>query len=45
LEGEARSDTRKLHPLVDEFIPTIDGENDICYTHPERLPGTYAPVA
>ncbi|ONM03607.1 NAC domain-containing protein 73 [Zea mays] len=39
LEGEARSDTRKLHPLVDEFIPTIDGENDICYTHPERLPG------
>ncbi|KAL5647264.1 hypothetical protein ACJX0J_041619, partial [Zea mays] len=39
LEGEARSDTRKLHPLVDEFIPTIDGENGICYTHPERLPG------
>ncbi|PWZ16679.1 NAC domain-containing protein 73 [Zea mays] len=40
LEGEAKSDTRKLHPLVDEFIPTIDGENGICYTHPERLPGT-----
>jgi len=43
LEGKARPDTRKLHPLVDEFIPTIDGENGICYTHPERLPGTYVP--
>jgi hypothetical protein len=41
LEGKARPDTRKLHPLVDEFIPTIDGENGICYTHPENLPGTY----
>jgi hypothetical protein len=39
LEGKARPDTRKLHPLVDEFIPTIEGENGICYTHPERLPG------
>ncbi|KAJ1264069.1 hypothetical protein BS78_09G234500 [Paspalum vaginatum] len=39
LEGKARPDSRKLHPLVDEFIPTIDGENGICYTHPERLPG------
>ncbi|XP_062232137.1 NAC domain-containing protein 73-like [Phragmites australis] len=39
LEGKARPDYRKLHPLVDEFIPTIEGENGICYTHPERLPG------
>ncbi|XP_073006622.1 NAC domain-containing protein 73-like [Typha latifolia] len=39
LEGKARPDTRKLHPLIDEFIPTIEGENGICYTHPERLPG------
>ncbi|XP_040375875.1 NAC domain-containing protein 73-like isoform X1 [Oryza brachyantha] len=39
LEGKARPDARKLHPLVDEFIPTIEGENGICYTHPERLPG------
>ncbi|CAL4894843.1 unnamed protein product [Urochloa decumbens] len=39
LEGKARPDSRKLHPLVDEFIPTIEGENGICYTHPERLPG------
>ncbi|KAK4399161.1 NAC domain-containing protein 73 [Sesamum angolense] len=39
LEAKALSDTRKLHPLIDEFIPTIDGENGICYTHPEKLPG------
>ncbi|TVU35591.1 hypothetical protein EJB05_17489, partial [Eragrostis curvula] len=39
LEGKARPDARKLHPLVDDFIPTIEGENGICYTHPERLPG------
>ncbi|KAL6609371.1 hypothetical protein ACP70R_039340 [Stipagrostis hirtigluma subsp. patula] len=39
LEGKARPDSRKLHPLVDEFIPTIEGENGICYTHPEKLPG------
>ncbi|KAE8686428.1 NAC domain-containing protein 10 [Hibiscus syriacus] len=32
-------DKHKLHPLIDEFIPTLEGENGICYTHPERLPG------
>lgn len=31
----------KSHPLIDEFIPTIDGEDGICYTHPEKLPGIY----
>jgi hypothetical protein len=40
LEGKARPDARNLHPLIDEFIPTIEGENGICYTHPERFPGT-----
>ncbi|KAJ4796828.1 NAC domain-containing protein 73 [Rhynchospora pubera] len=39
LDGKARPESRKLHPLIDEFIPTIEGENGICYTHPERLPG------
>ncbi|XP_078164758.1 NAC domain-containing protein 73-like isoform X2 [Carex rostrata] len=39
LEGKARPESRNLHPLIDEFIPTIEGENGICYTHPERLPG------
>ncbi|XP_077229549.1 NAC domain-containing protein 73-like [Tasmannia lanceolata] len=36
LEGKVGSDT---HPLIDEFIPTLQGENGICYTHPEKLPG------
>ncbi|GLT82803.1 hypothetical protein SLE2022_011420 [Rubroshorea leprosula] len=39
LEAKIMSDIRKLHPLIDEFIPTLEGENGICYTHPERLPG------
>lgn len=39
LEAKVLSDTRRLHPLIDEFIPTLEGENGICYTHPEKLPG------
>ncbi|OWM78677.1 hypothetical protein CDL15_Pgr002848 [Punica granatum] len=39
LEGKVRSDQRNLHRLIDEFIPTLEGENGICYTHPEKLPG------
>ncbi|KAG6756064.1 hypothetical protein POTOM_039483 [Populus tomentosa] len=39
LEAKVLSDKRKLHPLIDEFIPSIEGENGICYTHPENLPG------
>ncbi|XAR65388.1 hypothetical protein NMG60_11009504 [Bertholletia excelsa] len=29
----------KLHPFIDEFIPTVDEEDGICYTHPQNLPG------
>ncbi|KAA8519741.1 hypothetical protein F0562_013997 [Nyssa sinensis] len=39
LEAKVLSDTQKLHPLIDEFITTLEGENGICYTHPEKLPG------
>ncbi|CAL0303871.1 unnamed protein product [Lupinus luteus] len=39
LEAKVRYDIHKLHPLIDEFIPTLEGENGICYTHPEKLPG------
>ncbi|XP_057948937.1 NAC domain-containing protein 73-like [Malania oleifera] len=39
LEAKVLSDNHKLHPLIDEFIPTLEGENGICYTHPEKLPG------
>lgn len=35
----AASAVAPSHPLIDEFIPTIEGEDGICYTHPERLPG------
>nr|GEU78122.1 RNA-directed DNA polymerase, eukaryota, reverse transcriptase zinc-binding domain protein [Tanacetum cinerariifolium] len=31
----------KSHPLIDEFIPTIEGEDGICYTHPEKLPDSF----
>ncbi|KAL6960534.1 hypothetical protein U1Q18_038297 [Sarracenia purpurea var. burkii] len=27
------------HMFIDEFIPTVDREEGICYTHPENLPG------
>lgn len=37
---EAKDDM-KSHPLIDEFIPTIEGEDGICYTHPEKLPGNF----
>ncbi|GAB2240405.1 hypothetical protein Droror1_Dr00020923 [Drosera rotundifolia] len=39
LEAKVQGDSRKLHPLLDEFIPTLDSENGICYNHPEKLPG------
>uniref|UniRef100_A0A5B6YJU4 Putative NAC domain-containing protein 8 isoform X1 n=1 Tax=Davidia involucrata TaxID=16924 RepID=A0A5B6YJU4_DAVIN len=39
LEAKVLYNTHKLHPLIDEFIPTLEGENGICYTHPEKLPG------
>lgn len=29
----------KPHPFIDEFIPTVDKDDGICYTHPEKLPG------
>jgi hypothetical protein len=29
----------KSHPLIDDFISFLDGEDGICGTHPEKLPG------
>jgi hypothetical protein len=29
------------HVLIDDFIPTIEAAEGICYTHPENLPGTW----
>ncbi|KAK9102270.1 hypothetical protein Sjap_019524 [Stephania japonica] len=39
LEAKVEGQESKSHPLIDEFIPTIEGEDGICYTHPEKLPG------
>ncbi|XAR53400.1 hypothetical protein NMG60_11021942 [Bertholletia excelsa] len=39
LEAKVGDKESKSHPLIDEFIPTIEGEDGICYTHPEKLPG------
>lgn len=29
----------KAHSFIDEFIPTLEEEQGICYTHPKNLPG------
>ncbi|MFQ6664547.1 hypothetical protein Gotur_031619, partial [Gossypium turneri] len=29
----------KPHPFIDEFIPTLNEDQGICYTHPQNLPG------
>jgi len=39
LQGKISFDNSTPHPLIDEFIPTIEGGDGICYTHPEKLPG------
>ncbi|OWM77414.1 hypothetical protein CDL15_Pgr016811 [Punica granatum] len=38
LEAKAMEDGKRLHPLIDEFIKTREGDNGICSTHPEKLP-------
>ncbi|KAI7746408.1 hypothetical protein M8C21_033638, partial [Ambrosia artemisiifolia] len=30
---------QKPHPLIDDFIPTLDVDEGICSKHPENLPG------
>ncbi|XP_057447388.1 SUPPRESSOR OF GAMMA RESPONSE 1-like [Lotus japonicus] len=30
---------RVAHMFIHEFIPTLEGDQGICYTHPENLPG------
>lgn len=27
------------HPFINEFIPTVDENDGICYVHPKKLPG------
>ncbi|CAL5096719.1 unnamed protein product [Urochloa decumbens] len=39
LESLVKEGGSRAHPLIDDFIPTIQGDDGICYTHPENLPG------
>lgn len=32
-------DEMKPHPFINEFIPTVDESDGICYVHPRKLPG------
>lgn len=27
----------KPHPFINEFIPTIENDDGICYTHPQKI--------
>lgn len=39
LEAKCGVGDSKAHMLIDEFIPTLEGDQGICYCHPENLPG------
>lgn len=39
LAGKCGVGNSKAHILIEEFIPTLDSDEGICYTHPENLPG------
>ncbi|PKA66155.1 NAC domain-containing protein 8 [Apostasia shenzhenica] len=39
LNGKVGMGNAKAHILIDEFIPTLEGDQGICYTHPKNLPG------
>eukprot|EP00250_Pteridium_aquilinum_P008548 c18028_g4_i1 orf=103-1599(-) len=39
LAAKVELDGAKIHPFINDFIPTLDEEDGICYTHPENLPG------
>ncbi|KAK1271528.1 NAC domain-containing protein 8 [Acorus gramineus] len=39
LAGKVGLNDSKSHLFIDEFIPTLDEQDGICYTHPQNLPG------
>ena len=39
LQAKVSADSARYPSLIDLFIPTINSEHDIWYTHPEKLPG------
>lgn len=40
LEQKVGLGDSKPHMFIDEFIPTLENDEGICYSHPENLPGT-----
>ena len=38
-EAKVSVDSARFLSLINLFIPTINSEHDICYTHPEKFPG------
>ncbi|CAN4082392.1 unnamed protein product [Withania somnifera] len=39
LEAKCGMGNSEPHKFIDEFIPTLEVNEGICYTHPENLPG------
>lgn len=39
LLGKVGVENMKPHPFIEEFIPTVNEDDGICYTHPQNLPG------
>ena len=39
LEAKCGVGNSEQHKFIDEFIPTLEVHEGICYTHPENLPG------
>ncbi|KAF5191246.1 Suppressor of gamma response, partial [Thalictrum thalictroides] len=39
LLAKAGNGNVKPHPFIEEFIPTVNEEDGICYAHPQNLPG------
>ncbi|KAK9118855.1 hypothetical protein Scep_016948 [Stephania cephalantha] len=39
LIAKVGTDNIKPHPFIEEFMPTVNEDDGICYTHPEKLPG------
>ncbi|XP_048319245.1 SUPPRESSOR OF GAMMA RESPONSE 1 [Ziziphus jujuba] len=39
LRAKAGEGGLKSHPFINEFIPTVEEDDGICYVHPRKLPG------
>lgn len=44
LEAKMMGDGTRLHPLINVFIPTLEVDSEIWYTHPETLPGNLSSI-